>query len=31
MVVLHGGTQIDKAEEERRARAGTFFEMKDAR
>ena len=27
MVVLGGGTQIDKAEEERSARAGTYFGM----
>ena len=31
MVVLRGGTHIDKAEEERSARAGTYFGMRDAR
>ena len=31
MMVLRGGTQIDKAEEERSARIGTYFEMRDAR
>ena len=31
MVVLCGGSHIDKAEEERRARAGTYFEMREAR
>ena len=31
MVVSRGGTQIDKAEEERSARAGTYFEIRDAR
>ena len=31
MVVLRGGTHIDKAEEERSARAGTYLGMRDAR
>ena len=31
IVVLHGGTQIDEAEEERSARAGTYFGMRDTR
>ena len=31
MVVLHGGTQIDKAEDERSVCAGTYFGMRDAR
>ena len=31
MVVIRRGTHIDKAEEERSARAGTYFGMRDAR
>ena len=31
MVVLRGGTHIDKDEKERRARAGTYRGMRDAR
>ena len=31
MMVLRGGTHIDKAEEERSARAGTYFGMRYAR
>ena len=30
MVVLRGGTHIDNGEEERTARVGTFFGMRDA-
>ena len=31
MVVLRGGTYIDKDDEERSARVGTYLEMRDAR
>ena len=31
MVVLRGGTHIDKDEEKRRARVGTYCGMRDAR
>ena len=31
MVVLRGGTHIEKDEEERSARAGTYLEMRDER
>ena len=31
MVVLRGGTHIDKTEAERSARAGAYFGMRDAR
>ena len=31
MVVLRGGTHIDKDEEERSARAGTYLGMRDGR
>ena len=31
MVVLRGGTHIDKTEAERSASAGTYFGMRDAR
>ena len=31
MVVLRGGTHIDNDEEERSARVGTYFGMRDAR
>ena len=31
MVVLRGGTHIEKDEEERSARAGTYFGMRDER
>ena len=31
MVVLRGGTHIDKAEEERSARVGSYFGMRDTR